>query len=95
MTFTPEERADNFARSPRPLDFIRVRLYRGGQAETIRDILEDEKEALFEELGDLRGAGKGEDDPRVNEVRTTLRHIINALRDLNNGLIELVGPDGI
>jgi hypothetical protein len=94
VTFTPEERTDNFNRSPRPLDFIRVRLYRGGQAEYVRDVLEDEKEALFEELGDLRGKGVDENSPETEKVRTNLRHVINALRDLSNGLIELRGPDG-
>jgi hypothetical protein len=94
MSPTQEERADSFARSPRPLDFIRVRLYRGGQAEYIRDLLEDEKEALFEELGTKRSKGIDENSPEVEEIRTNLRHVINALRDLTTGMIELRGLEG-
>ena len=87
---TPQER---FASSPRPLHFIRVRLYRGGQAEAIRDILRDEQASLYDDLADLRAKGKPEDDDEVAEVRQNLVHVISALGDIDRGLIELVGPD--
>ena len=89
-----ETPADRWQRTPRPLDFVRVRLHRGGQAEYIRDLLEDEKEELMEELGKLRAEGKAEDDTDVEEVRNNLRHLILALKDVSMGLIELSGPDG-
>ena len=86
--------ADRWQRTPRPLDFVRVRLHRGGQAEYIRDLLEDEKEELMEELGKLRAEGKTEDDTEVEECRNNLRHLILALKDVSMGMIELAGADG-
>lgn len=83
--------SERFSRTPRPLNFIRVRYYRGGQIEFIRALLDDEKNALYDDLGKMRDAGKQEDDPRVTETRDNLRHLINALRDIDQGMIELVG----
>ena len=94
MTDAHAEAQSRWANSPRPLDFIRVRLYRGGQAETIRDILSDEVDQLYEDLGKFRGAGKPEDGPDISDTVARIRHLNGALRDINNGLIELVGPDG-
>jgi len=91
----PTEAQTRWANSPRPLNFIRVRLYRGGQAEYLRDLLSDEVEQLYEDLGRLRGEGKGEDDPELVGVTVNIRHLNSALRDIGNGLIELAGPDGI
>lgn len=85
--------ATRYANSPRPLLFIRIRLYRGGQAELIQGILRDEQAALYEDLAKLRSDGKGEDDPNLIEVTTNLRHIITALKDIDLGLIDLQGPD--
>jgi hypothetical protein len=87
---TPAER---FNASPRPLLFIRIRLYRGGQAEFVRDLLRDEQADLMDELTEFRKAGKPEDDPEIEEVKQQLVWIINALRDIDTGLIELAGPD--
>ena len=87
---TPQER---FAASPRPLHFVRIRLYRGGQAEFIRDSLRDLQADLLEDLGDLRTKGKSEDDEEIVEIRQQLVWLINALADLDRGLLELVGPD--
>lgn len=77
----------------RPLLYIRVRLYRGGQAEYIRDLLRDEQAALLEDLGRLRGEGKPETDPEVEDIRAKYLHLVNALRDIDAGLIQLAGPD--
>jgi len=88
------EAQTRWASSPRPLAFIRVRLYRGGQAETVRDVLNDEVDALFEELADLRGKGALEDDPALLECTASIRHLNGALKDINNGLIELTGEGG-
>lgn len=95
MTDAHAEAQTRWANSPRPLDFIRVRLYRGGQAEYIRDLLSDEVDALYEELGKMRGAGKSEVDPELTECIANIRHLNGALRDIGNGLIELAGPDGL
>ena len=95
MTSEAETAADRFTRTPRPLDFIRIRVYRGGQAEYLLALLEDEKETLFEDLGKARGEGKDESDPDIEEIRQNLRHLINILRDLSNGMIELAGPGGL
>lgn len=84
-----------FRQSPRPLDFVRVRYYRGGMAEYVRELFTDEVEALFDDLAKLRGKGAHEDDPELVENVQRIRWLNNALRDLSNGLIELVGEDGI
>ena len=85
--------AEVFHRAPRPLAFVRVRLYRGGQAEYVRDLLLDDKEDLFKDLFELRSAGKTEGDDEVQEVRRNLNYVINAIKDIERGMIELVGPD--
>lgn len=80
---------DRWQRAPRPLNFVRVRLYRDGQAEYIRSLLEDEQDQLFEDLGRMREEGKDENGPEIEECRTNLRHLINFLKDINQGMIEL------
>jgi hypothetical protein len=77
----------------RPLLFVRVRLYRGGQAEWVRNLLRDEQEALFKDLAKARADGKPETDPEVIEMREQLSWSVSALRDIDHGLIDLVGPD--
>lgn len=94
MTDAHTEAQTRWQNSPRPLDFIRVRLYRGGQAELVRSILADEVDALFEELGELRGKGTPEDSPELIECAQNIRHLNGALRDITNGMIEITGPDG-
>ena len=49
--------------TPRPLNFVRIRLERGGQAEFIRSVLETTKTVLLDKLGQLREDGLPEDDP--------------------------------
>lgn len=79
--------------SIRPLHFIRVRLYRGGMAEWVQQTLRDEQAALYDDLAEARRKGKPEDDPEVAEIRAKLVYSVNALRDIDAGLIQLVGPD--
>lgn len=86
---TPQSR---FARAPRPLHFVRIRLRRD-QAEYVKGLFEDEQEALYGELAKLRDAGKPEDHHRIAEIRDELGHLIEAIRDVSSGLIELVGED--
>ena len=77
----------------RPLHFIRVRLYRGGMAEYVSEVLHDERVALLEDLSSLRSAGKPETDPEVEATRNKILWLVNALRDIDSGLVSLVGPD--
>ena len=63
--------------------------------EYIRDLLSDDLDSLYEELGELRGKGLAEDAPDVEECKRNLRHVINALRDVQSGMIELAGVDGL
>lgn len=78
---------------PRPLDYIRIRLHGGGQAVYVRDLLIEEKEALFDDLGRMRDEGKGENSLEVQEVRAQLEYLIRALRDIESGMVELVGTE--
>jgi hypothetical protein len=77
----------------RPLLFVRFRLYRGGQAEWVRDVLRDEQANLYDDLAKLRAKNLPEDHPEIADVREKLSWSINALRDIDHGLIDLVGPD--
>ena len=83
--------AERFNRTPRPLNFIRVRLHRGGQVEYIRELLADERDALYEDLGKARDQGKTEDSPEITEIRDNLQHLIRAIRDIDSGRIEMAG----
>ena len=87
-----DPRAARFKEMNRPLQFVRVRLHGpSGQADYIRELLADEQSALFEDLAKARDAGKQEDSPEITELRANLRHLNEALKDIDNGLIELVG----
>ena len=74
-------------------DFIKYRVDRGGNADFVRDLLEDEIDGLYTELAALRGEGKSEADPAAQSCRTRLRHLIGALGGVLRGTIELVGPE--
>jgi len=86
---------EKFERMPRPLHFIRVRLYRGGQAEYVKTVLEDERDALLEDLSRMRTEGKNENDSDIQECAANIRHLNGALKDIMNGMIELVGPEPV
>lgn len=77
----------------RPLHFVRIRLYRGGMAEWVQQVLRDEQAALYDDLAKLRAEGKPENDREVERVRTNLVHSVNVLRDIDSSMISLVGPD--
>ena len=81
-------------KGPRPLEYVRIRVHRGGQASYLRDLLEDEREALYEDIGKMRERGLPDESPEVQEAAANLRHLINILRDLSTGMIELAGPGG-
>lgn len=97
---TPAER---FRQTPRPLDYVRIRLHADfvtrpdgervadGQATYVRDLLNDERQELEIELADARVDGKPEDGPEVAEIRQNLYHLNRAIKDISNGMIELLG----
>ena len=81
-------------RGPRPLDFIRIRLHRGGQAEYARELFAGAQEFWYKRLGELRDAGADENGEDVEFARQRLVWLIDILRDLDSGIVELVGKDG-
>lgn len=85
---SPAERWDNM---PRPLRYVRPRLFPAGAA-WLRELLNDEQDALLKELADLRRQGKPENDPGIQERRAALEHCAQITKDVSLGLIELVGP---
>lgn len=85
-SLTPAER---WAGTPRPLQYTRVRLHRDGQAQYIQSVLEAERDDLYDDLSDLRAEGKAEGSREVEEVKTHLRFLIAAIRDISTGMIEL------
>lgn len=80
-----------WSRGPRPLRFVRVRIFQDS-ADVIRRILDEAQAGEYRRLAALRGEGRTEDDPEVQEARRRLQAIIKVLADLDAGLIELVGP---
>jgi hypothetical protein len=80
-----------WSKGPRPLRFIRVRIY-ADTVDTIRDILQREQDAAYDRLAELRDEGRAEDDEEIQEIRHRLSGIIRLLADIDQGLIELVGP---
>lgn len=77
----------------RPLKFVRIRVYRGGQAEYLSTLMHDERKALLDDLAALRAEGKPESDAEVTETRDKIMFLVNALRDLDSALVSLAGPD--
>jgi hypothetical protein len=84
---------ERFAQTPRPLRFVRLRVYRGGPAEYLKTLLEDEKAAELENLSEYRTKGLPEESPAIEECRNNLRYLIGFLRDLDSAMIDMVGPD--
>lgn len=77
----------------RPALFVRMRLFRGGQAEWVRDLLRDEQENLYDDLAQARKAGEPETGEKIQDIREKILWSINTLRDVESSLIELVGPN--
>ncbi len=71
----------------------RMRIYRGGQAEWVRDVLQDVQAGLYDDLAKLRERGVPEEDPESVEIRRKLDWSVALLRDVSACLISLVGPD--
>lgn len=75
------------------MEFLKVRVYRGGQADTLLAVFQDRQADLFEALAKLRSSGMAEDDHEISETRARLVWLTNVLRELGLASIELVGPD--
>ena len=75
------------------MEFLKVRVYRGGQADTLRSVLLGEQETLLELLHEARATGKTEDDPEIETLRTHLHYLVNVLKELGQAQIDLAGPD--
>lgn len=78
---------------PRPMLFVRLRLFRGGPAEWVRDTIRAEQEALYEDLAKARERGLTEDSEEIQEIREKLIWSIDILRDVESSMIELAGPN--
>lgn len=89
---TEDTARERFVAAPRPLQFIRIRVYREGPAEWLLELLEDEKDTLMDDLGKARASGKTEDSDEVSELREQLQYCLAIKRDLESGMIELAGP---
>jgi len=89
---TDQERAhDNYLRTPRPFSFVRPKFHRD-TAEWLLDLLTEEKEAEFKLLAKYRTEGRLEEDPDVLDTRANLNYCITIIKDLERGLIDMVGP---
>lgn len=78
---------------PPEIQARRFRLWRGGQANWVAEVLRDEQEALYDDLNELRRMGKTEDDPEVAEAVERLHWVVNLLRDVDAVRIALVGAN--
>ena len=76
---------------PRPLEYIRIRLHRGGEADYVRELLEGTQAFWFKRLGELRDEGFEENSDEVQYARQRLHWLVNVMRDVTSGLIELAG----
>jgi len=86
-----DQARDNYLNTPRPFSFVRPKFHRD-TAEWLRDLLEDEKADEFELLTKYRTEGRDEADPDVQETRSNLNYCITIIKDLERGLIDMVGP---
>ena len=87
-----QERArDNYLATPRPFSFVRPKFHRD-TAEWLRDTLEEIQEEEFDLLVKYRTEGRPEDDSDVQTTRENLNYCITIIKDLNRGLIDMVGP---
>jgi len=89
---TDQERShENYLRTPRPFSFVRPKFHRD-TAEWLLDLLTEEKEIEFGLLTKYRTEGRDETDDEVQETRANLNFCITIIKDLERGLIDMVGP---
>jgi hypothetical protein len=81
----------NYYATPRPFTFIRPKFHRD-TAEWLLALLQDEQAAEFETLAKLRTEGRPEEDFEVQECRDNLNYCITITKDLQRGLVDMVGP---
>ncbi len=86
-----ESSHDNWVRTPRPFSFIRPKFHRD-TAEWLRDTLTEIKDEEFDILSKYRLEGRPESDDDVQATRANLNYCITIIKDLERGLIEMVGP---
>ena len=84
---------ERWAKTPRPFNFVRVRFEKGGQADYIRRLLEEERDDLMVDLADARIDGKDENGEPIQGLRRDIGYLNRAIMDLSNGMIELAGGD--
>jgi hypothetical protein len=85
------EARQNYLDTPRPFAFVRPKFHRD-TAEWLLDLLTDEKADEFERLTKYRTEGRDENDPAVQETRSNINFCITIIKDLERGLIDMVGP---
>lgn len=91
----PDAPRGRFVNAPRPLDFIRIRLFSAAQADWLIAICRDEADRLVEDLAALRRDGKSENGEDIRSLVEDARHCSSILRETMNARLELVGPDYI
>lgn len=75
-------------RGPRPLQFIRVRVYGQEGAEYLRNLLTDDIDRILEDIGTAR---KNSDAEAEDKLRREMKTALDIRRDVESGLVELVG----
>jgi hypothetical protein len=93
MTTNTEEPL-KFGELPRPLNYVRPRLYMDWFT-YMRNLFADEQVAELERLADLRRQGKPESDDDIVEIRENLECLANLLRECARAEMEFVGPGGL
>jgi hypothetical protein len=86
-----EQSHNNWVRTPRPFSFVRPKFHRD-TAEWLRDVLSDMKDEEFARLAKYRTEGRPEDNEDVQDTRENINYCITIIKDLERGLIEMVGP---
>ena len=86
-----EQRQENYLRTPRPFSFVRPKFHRD-TAEWLLETLTEIKEDEFALLTKYRTEGRDETDDEVQETRANLNFCITIIKDLERGLIDMVGP---
>ena len=80
---------ERVARGPRPLQFVRIRVYGIGAAEYLRRLLSDDIDRIYEDLAEAR---KNDDGGRESELRDEMKYATDLRRDLETSMMELIPP---
>lgn len=85
---TPGER---WALTPRPFEFVRVRMDRD-EIDWLLEHLRDIKSDSFEDVEQLRKAGKSEDDPELQAAVRDANYSVKVIRQADRAYIDMLGP---